>query len=57
MAEYMLCKRDFARLLGIAEQQYFRYENSITNPSLEVATKIALALNREISAIWHLEKE
>lgn len=52
MQEYMLSKRDFAKKIDIAEQQYSRYENGQTNPSLEIAMKIAQSLNKKIDDIW-----
>lgn len=52
MQEYMLNKRDFAKKLDIAEQQYSRYENGQTNPSLEIAMKIAYTLQKKIDEIW-----
>ncbi len=52
MQEYMLNKRDFAKKLDIAEQQYSRYENGQTNPSLEIAMKISHILQKKIEEIW-----
>jgi DNA-binding XRE family transcriptional regulator len=54
MKEYMLNKKEFAKMLDIAEQQYLRYENGITAPSLEVCLKIAKALSKKMDDIWHL---
>ena len=52
MQEYMLNKRDFAKKLDIAEQQYSRYESGQTNPSLEIAMKISHILQKKIEEIW-----
>ena len=55
MGEYMMSKRDFASYLKIIEQQYLRYENDISNPSLEIAFKIAKVLNKHLDDIWYIE--
>lgn len=54
MGEFFLSKRDFSKLLDIAEQQYLRYENGQANPSLEIAIKISIKLNRTVNDIWYL---
>lgn len=55
MQEYMLNKRDFSKKLNIAEQQYLRYENLISTPSLEIALRISKELNKTVNEIWHLD--
>lgn len=54
MREYMMTKREFSRLLNIVEQQYLRYENGLSTPSLEIALRIALTLNKTVNEIWIL---
>ncbi len=54
MGEFFLSKRDFSKFLDIAEQQYLRYENGQANPSLEIAIKISIKLNRTVNDIWYL---
>ena len=56
MTEYMLNKREFSKKLDISEQQYFRYENGQANPSLEIAIKISVCLNKNVNDIWFLKK-
>lgn len=55
MGEFYLSKRDFSKKLNIAEQQYLRYENGQANPSLEIAIKISIKLNRHVDDIWYME--
>ncbi len=57
MQEYMQNKREFAKNIGIAEQQYLRYENELTFPSLEVSLKMSYKLNKTVNDIWYLENE
>ena len=57
MQEFMMTKRDFAKFLGILEQQYLRYENGLANPSLEVAILISIKLNRTVNDIWEIETD
>lgn len=54
MQEYMMNKREFANILDIAEQQYSRYENGQTIPSLEIALKISDSIRKNINDIWFL---
>lgn len=56
MGEFFLSKRDFSKMLDIAEQQYLRYESGQSNPSLEIAIKISIKLNRHVDDIWYIEK-
>lgn len=56
MGEFFLSKRDFSKILDIAEQQYLRYESGQSNPSLEIAIKISIKLNRHVDDIWYIEK-
>ena len=53
MREYMMNKKEFAKFLGIAEQQYLRYENGNATPSLEIALKMSYILNKPVNDIWH----
>lgn len=57
MQEHMQNKREFAKNIGIAEQQYLRYENAVTLPSLEIALKISNKLNKTVNEIWYIENE
>lgn len=54
MQEYLMNKREFAKVLDIAEQQYSRYENGQTVPSLEIALKISNSIQKNINDIWFL---
>ena len=55
MGEFFLSKRDFSKMLDIAEQQYLRYESGQSNPSLEIAIKISIKLNRHVDDIWYIK--
>ena len=57
MQELMLNKKKFAELIGVAEQQYHRYESGAIIPSLEVCLRIANNLNRKIEDIWFFPEE
>ena len=57
MKEHMMNKREFAKKLDIAEQQYLRYENCVTTPSLELCLRIAETLSKKLDDIWFLEKK
>lgn len=57
MQEYMQNKREFSKTIGIAEQQYLRYENALTLPSLEISLKISYKLNKTVNEIWYIENE
>lgn len=54
MQQYMMNKRKFCELIGVSEQQYARYENSIYQPSLEVVLRISKALEKNVNDIWKL---
>lgn len=54
MQEYMLNKKDFAKKVEVAEQQYLRYESGAILPTLEVCFRIAKHLDRTIDEIWFL---
>lgn len=56
MGEFYLSKRDFSKKLDIAEQQYLRYENGQSNPSLEIAIKISIKLHKHVDDIWHIDE-
>ena len=57
MSEFLMNKKEFATKLNVSEQQYSKYENSISNPSLEVAMSIALHLDRAITDIWFFNND
>jgi len=52
MQKFLMNKKEFAKLLGIAEQQYLRYENGLGVPSLETCLKIAATLGCTVNEIW-----
>lgn len=53
--EMMLDKQiEMAELLGIQQQQYNRYERQQIQPTLEIALKIALKLNRSVESIFYI---
>jgi DNA-binding XRE family transcriptional regulator len=54
MKKYMMNKRDFAKMLNIAEQQYYRYEKGITTPTLELSLRISNLLEISVNDIWGL---
>lgn len=54
MREYLMNKREFSKMLDIAEQQYSRYENGQSIPSLEIAIKISNSLQKNINDIWFI---
>ena len=53
----MMNKREFAKIIEIAEQQYLRYENALSLPSLEISLKISNKLNKTINEIWYIDNE
>ena len=55
MQQYMMNKKQFCKLIGVVEQQYGRYENMTSQPSLEVALRISKALNMAVNDIWKLD--
>ena len=55
MREYLLSSRKFAEKLGVAEQQYQRYESGKVIPTLEIALKISIILNKSVNDIWLLK--
>lgn len=48
---------EFAAYLGLAQQQYNRYENQRSQPSLEGALQISEKLQRVVNDIFYIEKE
>jgi len=52
MKEYLKNKREFAKMLGISEPQYNRYENGVNQPPLETALLIAEKLGKSCDEIW-----
>ena len=57
MQTFMMNKKEFAKMVGVAEQQYCRYENSTSQPSLEVAIRISNALEQTVNEIWWIDGE
>jgi len=54
MQEFMLNKKEFSALLTINESQYSRYESGQSQPTLEIAIKVATTLKRQITDIWNV---
>jgi putative transcriptional regulator len=48
---------DMARLLGLRQEQYNIYELQRSQPSLEIALRIAKKLNRPVEEIFWLEDD
>ena len=46
---------DMARMLGISQYQYNRYERQRAQPTLEVALRIARKLNLPVEYIFYLD--
>ncbi|MCL2407406.1 MAG: helix-turn-helix domain-containing protein [Defluviitaleaceae bacterium] len=57
MKIFLMNKKEFAQFLQVAEQQYGRYENLSVIPSLEVALKISIALNKPVNEIFWFEND
>lgn len=55
MKEYMFNQKEFAELLNISQGQYNKYENSISVPTLAIALKISIKLNKNVNEIFSLE--
>ena len=56
--EMMIDKQtEMAELLGIAPNQYNRYEKQSGQPTLEVILRIARRLNRRVEEIFYLEDD
>lgn len=56
--EMMIDKQnEFAELLGIAPNQYNRYEKQSGQPTLEVVLRIAKHLNKPVEDIFYLEDD
>ena len=50
--ERHLTQKELAELSGIPQPRLSRYENNRETPSLEIALKIARALNCPVEDIW-----
>jgi DNA-binding XRE family transcriptional regulator len=57
MRQYMLNKKEFAKILDISEAQYCRYENNTSKPSLEIALKVSSMLKMTVNDIWAWSKD
>jgi len=57
MQDFMLNKKEFAKKINVAEQQYLRYESGAIIPSLEVCFRIARHLGKNIEDIWFMDNE
>ncbi|WP_309225229.1 helix-turn-helix domain-containing protein [Paenibacillus sp. JMULE4] len=52
--EHRMNQIEFAEFLGLPQQQYNRYENQRTQPSLELALKISGKVNRPVNDLFYL---
>lgn len=50
-------QNEMAQLLGIAQNQYNRYEKQTGQPTLDVALRIAKRLNKPVEEIFYLDDE
>ena len=48
---------EMAKHLGVARNQYNRYENQDKQPTLEIALRIAQKLNKPLEHIFYLEPD
>ncbi|MFK7695910.1 helix-turn-helix transcriptional regulator [Paenibacillus sp. HJGM_3] len=53
--DYRMNQVEFAEFLGLAQQQYNRYENQKSQPDLERALLISEKLNRPVNEIFYIE--
>lgn len=49
-------QKDFAKFLGVSPVNYNRWENNLTQPSVEMVLKIAELLGLKVEDIIYLEK-
>ena len=49
-------QKDFAKFLGVSSGNYNRWENNLTQPSVEMVLKIAELLGLKVEDIIYLEK-
>lgn len=49
-------QKDFAKFLGVSSVNYNRWENNLTQPSVEMVLKIAELLGLKVEDIIYLEK-
>lgn len=54
---YIDTQLEMARLLGIAQNQYNRYERQQIQPTLVVALIIAQKLNKRVEEIFYLKED
>lgn len=54
---YIDTQLEMSKLLGIAQEQYNRYERQIAQPSFEVALKIAQRLGKKIEDIFYVVED
>lgn len=56
--EMMIDKQtEMAQLLGIAPNQYNRYEKQQGQPTIEVVLRIAKRLNKQVEEIFYIEDD
>ena len=48
---------EFAALLGIASDQYNRYENNRRQPKLDIVLRISERLGMTVNVIFYIEEE
>jgi DNA-binding XRE family transcriptional regulator len=56
MQTFMMNKKEFATFLELPWNQYYRYEEGLSLPSLEIAFYISQKLSCSIHDIWEIEK-
>lgn len=49
-------QKDFAKFLGVSSVNYNRWENNLTQPSVEMVLKMAELLGLKVEDIIYLEK-
>lgn len=50
-------QKQMAELLGINQAQYHRYERHKTEPTLDIALRIAKKLSRKVDDIFYLDDD
>lgn len=54
MTKYKMDRPEFAKMLEIKPNTYYRYEFNMSFPSMREGLRIALILNLTIGEIWYL---
>ncbi|WP_019123731.1 helix-turn-helix transcriptional regulator [Brevibacillus massiliensis] len=53
--DHRMNQMQFAEYLGLAQQQYNRYENQVRQPTLEIALLISEKIGRPVNEIFYIE--